>query len=297
LLVATLYELRQSIERVSIDSAPPSASITDGSGGDLDPTVTPASDRMIFSSSRTGNRHLWSARLDGTDIRPLTSGASSDERPALSPDGMLVAFISDRSGERAVWVMSADGGAPRQVASMSPIGQLTWSRDSQQVVFAAPADQWAGLWSVRIADGTTRRIPTTGAAAEPSWSPARDIIAYLEPSSAGVAYVKLAFIAPDGTRLYASAPPAPAISAGFANGSVAWSPDGKRLAIASQNTNLPAAVWTIAPDEDHAAYRKVLDLPMGPRIRGLTWAADGSALIIGKHDAASDIVLMDNTAR
>jgi hypothetical protein len=39
------------------------------------------------------------------------------------------------------------------------------------------------------------------------------------------------------------------------------------------------------------------DLPMGPRIRGIAWAPDGSALIIGKHDAASDIVLMDNSVR
>jgi len=34
-----------------------------------------------------------------------------------------------------------------------------------------------------------------------------------------------------------------------------------------------------------------VELPIGPRIRGITWAADGS-LIVGQHDATSDIVLM-----
>jgi len=145
-LVATLYDLRASIERVPIDSTLGAATaITDGSAGDLDPTMAPARDRLIFTSSRTGTRHLWSAKLDGSDPRPLTSGPSSEERPALSPDGALVAFVSDRSGERAVWVISADGGAPRKAADLSTMGQLTWSRDSRQIVFAAAAGQWAGL--------------------------------------------------------------------------------------------------------------------------------------------------------
>jgi hypothetical protein len=74
-------------------------------------------------------------------------------------------------------------------------------------------------------------------------------------------------------------------------------PDGKTVAIVSQNTNLPAAIWTIAPDAEHPVYRKVIELPLGPRIRGITWTADGSALIVGQHDWTSDVVLMDSSAR
>jgi Tol biopolymer transport system component len=298
-LVATHYDLRQSIVRVPIDPAAHAVfvPITDGSGGDLDPSVMPSGDRLVFSSSRTGNRHIWAARVDGTDLRPLTSGPASDERPAASPDGTLVAFISDRTGEPGVWLVSADGGAPRKASTLSPVGQLSWSRDSRHLVFAASSGQWAGLWSVAVADGTARQIPTAGAAADPSWCPTRDVIAYLEPAKSGEAYVRLAFVSPEGKRLYESLPPAPAISAGFANGSVVWSPDGRTVAVVSQNTNLPAAIWTIAPDEEHPAYRKVVELPPGPRIRGITWTADGSALIVGKHDWTSDVVLMDSSAR
>jgi Tol biopolymer transport system component len=296
-LVATLYDLRQSIVRVVAtgDSAGALSALTDGAGGDLDPVA--ARDRLVFSSTRTGSRHLWGARGDGTDLRPLTSGGAFDDRPAASPDAAQIAFVSDRSGEPAVWVMSADGGAPRKVSDLSPFGQLTWSRDSRQIVFAAAAGQWAGLWAVSAADGGTRRIPTPGPAADPSWSPTRDLIAYLEPTRSGPAYVRLAFVTPDGTRAFESLPPAPAISAGFANGTVAWSPDGRTVAILSQNTNLPAAIWTLAVDEPRPVYRKILELPLGPRVRGLTWSADGAALIIGRHDWTSDIVLMDNIAR
>jgi Tol biopolymer transport system component len=298
-LVATLYDPRQAVARVNTGGAQPSlpVSVTDGSGGDLDPVVMPAGDRIVFSSTRTGNRHIWTARPDGSDPRPLTSGGALDERPAVSPDGALVAFISDRSGQPAVWVVSADGGSPRRISDRVPVGQITWSRDSSRVVFAASAGQWAGLWSVSIADGASRQIPTAGAAADPSWCPTRDVIAYLEPSRSGPAYVKLAFITPEGARLYESLPAAPAISAGFANGTVAWSRDGRSVAVVSQNTNLAAAIWTLTLDEERAAYRKIAELPLGPRIRGVAWMPDGSALLIGHHDWTSDIVLMDSVQR
>ena len=298
-LVATLYDLRQSLVRVPIAPAARTAlePITDGTGGDLDPSTMPTGDRLVFSSSRTGDRHIWSARLDGTDPRPLTAGSSLDERPAVSPDGTLVAFASDRGGPPAVWVVTADGGAPRRVSALLSVSQLTWSRDSRRVLFAALAGEKAGLWSVSVTDGTATLIPTSGVVADPSWNPVRDVIAYLEPSKSGPASVRLVFVSPDGTRLYSTLPPAPAISAGFANGQVAWSPDGKTVAVVSQNTNLPAAVWTITPDDEQAAFRKIVELPMGPRIRGISWTADGSAIILGQHDWTSDIVLMDGKTR
>jgi serine/threonine protein kinase/Tol biopolymer transport system component len=298
-LVATLYELRQSLVRVPFAPAVRAAiePITDGTAGDLDPSMMPTGDRLVFSSSRSGNRHIWSMRLDGMDLRPLTDGPSLDERPVASPDGTLVAFVSDRSGHPAVWVVPADGGAPRNVSALSPVSQLTWSRDNRSILFAALAGEKAGLWSVSVADGTATQIPTSGVVADPSWNPVRDVIAYLEPSKSGPANVRLVFISPDGTRLYPALPPAPAISAGFANGQVAWSPDGQTVAIVSQNTNLPAAVWTITPDDERSTYRKIVELPMGPRIRGISWTADGAALILGQHDWTSDVVLMDSSAR
>ena len=60
----------------------------------------------------------------------------------------------------------------------------------------------------------------------------------------------------------------------------------------SQNTNLAASIWMIEPDSPNPSYRKVIELPVGPRIRGMAWTKDGSALIIGEHDTTSDIVLL-----
>jgi Tol biopolymer transport system component len=78
---------------------------------------------------------------------------------------------------------------------------------------------------------------------------------------------------------------------GFSNGIVAWAPDGRRLALVNQQANATAAIWIMDPQTSH--FERLIDLGIGPRIRGITWTRDGTALIIGKHDWTSDIVLMD----
>jgi eukaryotic-like serine/threonine-protein kinase len=295
-LVATRYENHQALMR--IETSGPQAGritpLTDGFGGDLDPNAALMTRRVVFSSMRTGTRHLWTANIDGSDVRPLTSGSAQDDRPALSPDGQTVAFVSDRGGQRGIWLIAAAGGSPRKLVDAQPVSNLSWSRDGTAIVYAASAGTWPGLWSVSVADGQVRQIATPGAVGEPVWSPTSDRIAYLEPSTTGPAFVGLSFIAPDGDPRSAKALKAPDISTGFSNGMVTWSPDGRRLAVTSQNTNVASSIWLADPDAA-VPFRKLVDLPIGPRIRGITWASDGS-LIMGQHDATSDIVLMDQGA-
>ena len=124
------------------------------------------------------------------------------------------------------------------------------------------------------------------------WSPTRDLIACLEPATTGPSFTGVAFVTPDGTPQTTLAEPAPNISAGISNGLLAWSPDGRRLAVIAQNTNLPTTVWLAEPGAA-APFRKLAELPVGPRVRGLTWSHDGAAVIVGQYDATGDIVLLD----
>ena len=102
----------------------------------------------------------------------------------------------------------------------------------------------------------------------------------------------LAFVDAHGTPLYTSIPGEPGGGTGFVNGVLAWSPDGTKLALVEQNTNAEAAIWLLEPDAKTPSYRKIVNIADGGRIRGITWSADGAAIIIGRHDVASDIVLM-----
>jgi eukaryotic-like serine/threonine-protein kinase len=296
MLVATRYENHHALMRIETSGSQAGriTPLTDGFGGDLDPNAVPRTTRIVFSSTRGGPRHLSIANIDGTDVRPLTSGPSQDDRPALSPDGQTVAFISDRGGRLGIWLIAAAGGSPRKLVDALPVSYLSWSRDGTAIVYAAAAGTWPGLWSVSVADGQVRRIPTPGAAGEPVWSPTSDRIAYLEPATTGPAYVGLSLITSSGDPRSAKALKAPNISTGFSNGIAAWSPDGRRLAVVSQNTNAATSIWLADPDATDP-FRKLVELPIGPRIRGITWASDGS-LIVGQYDATSDIVLMDQGA-
>src|SRR4029450_12863248 len=178
-----------------------------------------------------GTRNLWTANRDGTDVRPLTSGSAQDERPALSPDGQTGAFVSDRGGQRGIWLIAAAGGSPRKLLDAFPISYLSWSRDGTAIIYAASAGAWPGLWRVSIADRQVRQITTPGTAGEPMWSPTSDLIAYLETSTTGQAFVGLSLIAPDGNPHSVRAlraPNTPDISGGFPNGTTTWSPDGDR---------------------------------------------------------------------
>ncbi len=197
-LVCTLYDMRQSLDRIALmgSPSPTVVALTDGYGGDLDPSLTPHSDRLVFSSSRGGSRHVWTATREGSDARPLTSGVSLDEHPSLSSDGQQIAFVSDRGGQRAIWIVGSEGGAPRKLTNAGVIGGLSWSPDGDRLVFSAAAGEWLGLWTVSLANGEIRRlsIPGSGPAAEPAWCPTRDVIAYMSASPTGPVVTTIAFI-------------------------------------------------------------------------------------------------------
>jgi Tol biopolymer transport system component len=296
-LVATLYDVHQSLIEVTVDQDPGTTTLLSaGYTGDLDPSFDFVGDRLVFSSSRTGNRNLWSSRRDGSDTRPLTSGAALDEKPSVSPDGRQVAFLSDRDGRRALWIINSDGGAPHRVADVETVGGLSWSRDGKEIVFGWPTIDRQGLWAVSVADGSARLVLGTEpeAVGDAAVSPTGNVIAYIAAATSGPSRNRLAFVDLTGHPAHETLPPPPNANAGgFANGILAWAPDGRRLAVVNQGTETPA-IWIVEPSSS-TPYRKLIEFTGGPRIRGISWTSDGHAIVIGKHDvASSDIVVLDD---
>ena len=293
-LVATLYDVHQSLIEVNVDASPGATKLlTAGETGDLDPFFDATSDRLVFSSSRTGIRNLWTVRRDGSDARPLTSGAALDEKPSVSPDGGQVAFLSDRDGRRALWAINSDGGAPRRVTDLEVVGGLSWSRDGREILMGRPTADGQALWAVSVADGKMRRIlvSDTEAIGDAAVSPTRDVIAYVAATTTGPGRNRLAFVDLTGRPVFEALPPPPN---GFAagNGIVAWAPDGRSLAVVNQGTDTPS-IWIVRPDASNP-YRKLIEFTGGPRIRGISWTNDHT-IVIGKHDvASSDIVVLND---
>jgi serine/threonine protein kinase/Tol biopolymer transport system component len=292
-LVGTVIESRQALERIAVTLNGPVAfePVTDGYSGDIDPVWSPDGSRLVFSTSRTGNRTLWSARANLAQPAPITTGVAFDERPAFSPDGQRIAFVSDRGGRRGVWLVNAEGGTPRLIAHADVVDTLSWSPDGTRLVYATLIGDAPGLMIMNVSDGMTARLPTPRAASAPSWS-RDDVIAYVESRGGNLgAFVQL--ITADGRPVQSQRLDGPN-DPWIANGFVEWSPDGKRLAGVALPGAAAGSIWIIEPNNP-SPYKKLVDLPAGVFLRGLAWARDGSSFIVGRYRWAGDIFLAERS--
>jgi hypothetical protein len=56
--------------------------------------------------------------------------------------------------------------------------------------------------------------------------------------------------------------------------------------------NRAGYIWLLEPGGD-TLPRQLIELPAGVFLRGMTWSRDGSSLVVGFVDSASDIVLFE----
>lgn len=72
------------------------AQLTDEPGYDAEPTVSPKGDKIVFTSTRSGDLELYTMNLDGSDVRQVTSGLGYDGGAFFSPDGTKLIFRASR---------------------------------------------------------------------------------------------------------------------------------------------------------------------------------------------------------
>lgn len=65
-----------------------------GPGYDAEATVSPRGDRMVFTSTRSGDIELWTCALDGSDVKQVTDEIGYDGGAFFSHDGEKLVFRS-----------------------------------------------------------------------------------------------------------------------------------------------------------------------------------------------------------
>jgi TolB protein len=65
-------------------------------GYDAEPTVSPKGDKIVFTSTRTGDLELFTMNLDGSDVKQVTNELGYDGGAFFSPDGTKLIFRSSR---------------------------------------------------------------------------------------------------------------------------------------------------------------------------------------------------------
>jgi Tol biopolymer transport system component len=70
--------------------------LTDSFGYDAEATVSPKGDKIVFTSTRSGDLELWTMNIDGSGLKQITNTPGYDGGAFFSPDGTQLVFRASR---------------------------------------------------------------------------------------------------------------------------------------------------------------------------------------------------------
>ncbi len=168
-------------------------------------------------------------------------GARHSAYPAWSPDGSSIAFTSDRDGRVDIYVMNADGSGVRRLTNDAAWSLIpAWSPDGSRIAFTSVRGDSLEILVMRANGSGVTRL--TGGSewndASPAWSPDGSRIAFasdrdtydFDPDTFDPFQIHVMNADGSGvTRLTHNAE--------WDDGFPAWSPDGSRIAFASDRAD------------------------------------------------------------
>jgi len=253
------------------------------------PHPSPDGERVVYQSDCTGVAQIWVIDGDGSNPRQLTVEPMGAETPKWSPDGTRILYASYLGeGNNDVFVMDADGSGKRQLTdSPGYDGHPSWSADGKRIIFNSDrtspdlAVSWSQRWHEIFsmdADGGDLRQHThnEGLCTYPGFSPdGRQIVYRKVTDTPGLSWdLSLGERNSEVFVAEADGSGETNISGDVAfDGWPAWSPDGTRIAFAS-NRSGPANVgqiYIVAPDGSDP--RRVSTAGRG--YAQPAWSADG----------------------
>ena len=201
---------------------------------------------VMFSRFRAPvHSQLFIANGDGTAERPLLPLAGLDYSPSISADGKWVIFTSERDGSADIYRVHLDGsGLERLTDDPAYDDQAVLSPDGKTLAFVS--SRGTGRAHIWLLDLTSRHAhlltPNSGSDFRPAWSPDGRFIAFVRDLSREKSAV-LVIPALGGPERKVAEISNPSV-AELPGPNLAWSPDGKWLAISDRES--PTAPFGLA---------------------------------------------------
>ena len=225
--------------------------VTDGSGEETAPTLSPDGTTVAYAMKRDGSWDIVAQRVGGRTLTPVAADPDRDESaPAFSPDGLSIAFHeSDADG--GIFVVGASGESARRLTTFG--FDPAWSPDGARLVFSTAeiTDPYfrtaAGvLWIVAAEGGAPIEVTMAAPqdAAQPSWSPTGDRIAFWSVPGGGQRDI---FTIP-----VTGGAVVPVTLDAAVDWSPVWAPDGQGLYFSSDRGGV-MNLWRIGVDEASGA--------------------------------------------
>jgi len=269
-LAAVVSDLTSNIWTMPGNSSREARQITDNKLDGVNGLSWMRDGRIIYTSSVSGSRELWTMEANGTGQRQLTSDGGNNVGPCVSSDGRFVVFVSDRTGNRHIWRIDIDGSNPKQLTN----------GDIELFPLCLPAEQsvvyWTpmAIWKMSIdGEGPLKIIDNVGLRAI---SPDGKWIA-ADHSPRGV---------PD-LAIYPLEGGEPHKIFHISDENIRWTPDGRALA-SIDSTNFANI---ISQPIEGGPPKRITDFS-SERIFSFAWSPDGKQLAVARGTLTNDVVLI-----
>ena len=239
--------------------------------------------RVVVFLSSEQHEQLASVPAAGGAPKYLP-GTTNGRYPAVSPDGATIAFASysDTTSRWTIWTSRADGSGRRRVAdSGANAPSPAWSPNGRSIAYA----DYSGIVVVPPTGGRARRVASGNIPWTAAWSPTGRQIAF---GDGDTDFADIAIVDRDGTHRHVVLHG----KAGYNWGGLAWSPDGKAIAVARRSD--------AGGDPDGTADLYLVDLrthrerELGLGFSDPSFSPNGKELAVADDDGTIDVIDLRN---